>query len=286
MAMPFITLSVQTPASSFSDGATQHIFMRQNVPKPPLQDDGRMLFMANLPSDTTETHLRRLVTVLGGRVESVRFLRQCGVSLSLEDVALQLDEITDQDFSAEVQRLKVASALPAISSRTLRATGSSAHVALVEPQELKRVLKNARQASALSWEAPDEPELGRNLYKSNLSLKFPDPIILQQSVDAYMELFNQEEILRRRKQKRMRSEADEDGFITITRGGRTGAGRAFNAVQQLSAKQQNKVGVLDDLYKFQRKDVQKQKREETRSKFEQDKRRVAELRERRKFRPL
>jgi ribosomal RNA-processing protein 7 len=101
-----------------------------------------------------------------------------------------------------------------------------------------------------------------------------------------MELFNQEEILRRRKQKRMRSEPDEDGFVTITRGGRTGAGRASQAIKQLSVKEQRKVGMLDDLYKFQRRDAQKVQRDELRNKFEQDKRRVAELKERRKFKPL
>ena len=83
----------------------------------------------------------------------------------------------------------------------------------------------------------------------------------------------------------MRSVPDEDGFITVTRGGgRSAPAARVEIAQQKQAEleeRKKKKGSLDGFYRFQNRE--KRKEEETRLKkqFEKDRRRVQEMRERR-----
>lgn len=285
----YIILPVQIETlSSKKSTITHNLYLRQNKPKFPAEDDHRTIFVANIPVDSTPAHFKALFSSLGGRVESVRFhsLQDTGKSIEPEDIPMELDTIEDETFSKEVKRLKRASVLPKTWTRPVLNAGSNAHVTLVETAELKLVLQAAKkQKIELVWGASVPAKkvlpLGIERYREHLALSFPDPSSLQTSIDAYMELFNQEEILRRRKQKLMRSEPDEDGFVTITRGGRSGAGRADKA-EEIAKKAEGR-GIVRDLYRFQRRDEQKAKMNNLRMKFEEDKRKIQELRSRRRF---
>jgi len=76
--------------------------------------------------------------------------------------------------------------------------------------------------------------------------------------------------------KRLRSEPDEDGFITVTRRER----------EEVVPEKTNKAVNLEDFYKFQKREKRVQKMEELRRKFEEDKLKVERAKEGRKFKPF
>ncbi|CCG82434.1 Putative uncharacterized protein [Taphrina deformans PYCC 5710] len=285
----YIVVPVTVPGpDSTKDSTTHHLYMRKNTPQFPIEDDQRTIFVANIPIDSTVAHFKALFSSLGGRVEAVQFHTPQNTAkyIAPEDIPMELDTITDETFTKDVRRLKRAAVLPLTWSRTVLRAGSNAHVTFLERSELQAVLKAARKSKVeLVWganiPAGRVPPLGPQRYRDHLAASQPDPAVLQTAVDAYMELFNQEEILRRRKQKLMRSEPDEDGFVTITRGGRAGAGRAADA-EEIKKKAEGR-GIVSDLYRFQRRDEQKAKMNNMRMKFEEDKKKIQELRSRRRF---
>ncbi len=83
---------------------------------------------------------------------------------------------------------------------------------------------------------------------------------------------------------KQRQEADADGFITVTRGGRTNPAKQ-EAAQELAEKQKEKQKGLEDFYRFQSREKRKQRAGELVRKFEEDKERVRMMKQRRgKFR--
>lgn len=285
----YIIVPVKIPSTltSTSD-VTHHLYIRQNTPKFPAEDDQRTLFVANVPIDATQAHFKALFAPLGGRTENIRFhsVQDTSKYIEPEDIPMELDTVEDATFSKEVKRLKRASVLPALWNRAVLRSGSNAYITFVDASECSVVLKSLRTGSqTLVWGAgvPRDrvPPLGADRYRDHLLRCAPDADVLQASVDAYMELFNQEEILRRRKLKLQRSEPDEDGFVTITRGARAGAGRVQDA-EKMKKKAEGR-GLVQDLYRFQKRDEQKAKMNVLRMKFEEDKKKIQELRSRRKF---
>ncbi len=76
---------------------------------------------------------------------------------------------------------------------------------------------------------------------------------------------------------RARNEPDEEGFITVTRGGRTGPANQKEAQEKLE-KQKQKKG-LEDFYRFQSREVRKERAGELVRRFQEDKERVRKMRE-------
>ena len=79
---------------------------------------------------------------------------------------------------------------------------------------------------------------------------------------------------------RQRQEPDADGFITVTRGGRTNPARQ-EVAQELAEKQKEKEKGLEDFYRFQSREKRKERAGELVRKFEEDKERVRKMKERR-----
>ena len=95
-----------------------------------------------------------------------------------------------------------------------------------------------------------------------------------------MTSFAEREASEARAQARRRQEPDADGFITVTKGGRTGPARQ-DAAQELAKKQKEKQKGLDGFYRFQIREKQKAKAGELARKFEEDKQKIRKMRERR-----
>lgn len=79
---------------------------------------------------------------------------------------------------------------------------------------------------------------------------------------------------------KQRNEPDEDGFITVSKGGRNGSARR-EAAQEQAEKRKTKHKGFEDFYRFQTRDKRKAKAVELLRKFEEDKQKVKEMRERR-----
>ena len=122
-------------------------------------------------------------------------------------------------------------------------------------------------------------------YMAHHTLRFPSTAALQASVDAYMTNFAEQEAARARALARQRAVPDEDGFITVTRGGRMGPARQEEA-QEKADKQKEKQKGKDDFYRFQLREKRKEQANELLKGFEEDRKKVEEMKKRRnKFRP-
>jgi ribosomal RNA-processing protein 7 len=89
--------------------------------------------------------------------------------------------------------------------------------------------------------------------------------------------------VRNKLRKTARSVPDEDGFITVTRGGRAGPARMEEAEAKKAELEERKKnnGVKDDFYRFQNREKRKEAEVNLRKRFEEDRRRVERMRERR-----
>ena len=95
-----------------------------------------------------------------------------------------------------------------------------------------------------------------------------------------MTAFASKEASEARALARQRQEPDADGFITVTRGGRTNPARQEAAKEQ-AEKQKEKQKGLEDFYRFQSREKRKQRANELVKKFEEDKEKIRKMRERR-----
>lgn len=121
-------------------------------------------------------------------------------------------------------------------------------------------------------------------------MKFPPKEELQTAVEVYMTAFAEAEAARSRKLARQRQMPDEDGFVTVTRGGRTGPARILEAqekMEELKKKEEEKRESMGNFYRFQVREKKKQRAGELVKRFEDDRRKVEEMREQRgrRFRP-
>ena len=105
-----------------------------------------------------------------------------------------------------------------------------------------------------------------------------------------MTAFAAAEATRARKMTRQRQIPDADGFVTVTRGGRTGPERVEEAqekMEEIRKKEEEKRQGMGDFYRFQVRERKKQRAGELVRRFEEDKKRVDEMRKQRgrRFRP-
>lgn len=113
-------------------------------------------------------------------------------------------------------------------------------------------------------------------------MRFPNKALLQQSIDTFMEAFAEKEAESQRALARRRQEPDEDGFITVVRGGRVAPARQEEALAVVERKKGK--GEHKDFYRFQMREMRKERHQLLLAKFEQDKKKVAERKSQRKFR--
>lgn len=131
--------------------------------------------------------------------------------------------------------------------------------------------------------------------------KKPDVRKLQQKVDEAMLLFESQESDEKRKREEMRNVVDDDGFVLVTRQGRKlnadGTGATMGALSRdeaelLQAKEKTKKTGLVDFYRFQMREkkrdgnfVSNVELAELRRKFEEDKKKIAGMKQDGRFRP-
>ena len=284
------------PVSSYSKPTTHFLYLRPNAPKVPTPTTPRELFLVNTPIDSTTQHIRSLFAEqLGGaRVESVDFEDSNAPRKPNAPVAGKKRKRgggggskTLQQSSEDVGRL------PETWDRELHRSGSTAIVTFVDTSSSELAMKEARKVARagkrLHWGQGLDgkvPELGVARYVAHHKLRYPPAQELQSSVDAFMTAFANKEAERAKLLARQRQEPDEDGFITVTRGGRVGPARLEEA-QEKAEKQKEKHKGKEDFYRFQMREKKKEKAGDLMRGFEEDRRKVEEMKMRRnKFRPV
>ncbi|KAL8688866.1 MAG: hypothetical protein Q9224_004779, partial [Gallowayella concinna] len=178
-------------------------------------------------------------------------------------------------------------AFPATWDRELRTDGRTAVVLFVDRVSMEAAYKAVRR---IQKEGPipvwgegiqdKVPPLGSARYLTHHRLQYPDKTQVLESINAYMTEYAAREAAQARLQARQRQVPDEDGFITVTKGGRTAPARQ-DVAQELVVKQKEKQKGLEDFYRFQMRDRKKAKAAELMRKFEDDKEKVQKMKERR-----
>lgn len=296
-----LPLAIQ-PTPAFPKATTHTLYLRAHTPKIPTESSSRSLFLVNVPIDSTFAHLRAVFTsIIGaGRFESVSF--EAESKTPKLSVALTIQATTSKNKKRKrvegIEEDREIEALPAVWDRDLRRSGSTAVVVLVDERSVEGVLKAVRKlykSSKPRWPIWGEgisdkvSKLGSRRYLTHHSLRFPDNRTLQRHVDEFMTSFNANEEEKARREKRMRNVPDEDGFVTVMKGGRTGPARKAEAEEKqriLEEREKKKREGMGDFYRFQMRERRKEEQAELVRGFEVDRKRVDEMRERRgRFRP-
>jgi ribosomal RNA-processing protein 7 len=284
----FVVLPVEFPSSSVLPIASKHyIYLKPHQPQIPDPNASRSLFVANVPVTATELHFRHLfgTQIAAGRVERVEFSDKSSLS-RVDRTKLngrKRKRVTEEDLQIELQ----AHQLPNVWTRTLQPSGSHAVVVFVDRPSLETSLKAAKRAGKLSsrivWGQGIEdkvPGLGLQRYEEHSRSQYVLRRDLVQSIDSYMSAYSKLEEARSRADVKKRQMPDEDGFVTVTKGVRGGVVRMEDA-KELGEKQKAKNKGLEDFYRFQMRERRKEAQGEFLRKFEEDRRRVDEMKKRR-----
>ncbi|KAL5417748.1 hypothetical protein PMIN03_001447 [Paraphaeosphaeria minitans] len=292
--------------------AKHYLYVKAHAPAIATESTARSLFLANVPIDASEANLRALFAEqLGGaRVESVDF--DASVPAEVAHKHFKPAEVSggkkDGPESRGKKRKREAdgngnggksdmvaegvledddSALPRIWSAPVRRSGSGAVVVFLDKASMrgafKEVHKAIKEGKTIAWKGGDASGVER--YKSHLALLHPPTTLLSSSTNAYLGQFDAAAAQRSRALAHLRSVPDEDGFITVTRGGgRSLPAARLDIAQQKQAEHEarmKKKGDLDGFYRFQNREKRKEQEGMLRKQFEKDRRRVLEMRERR-----
>ncbi|KAJ4365477.1 hypothetical protein N0V95_000412 [Ascochyta clinopodiicola] len=278
---------------------THYLYIKAHEPSAHTSTAERSLFISNIPIDASESSVRALFAEqLGGaRVESVEF--DASVPARPLHKRWKQEKRGEEDAEGRGKKRKrddaevVAegvvedeeSALPALWGGEVRRSGSAAVVVFVDKRSARGALKEVQSAvksgRVVSWKSAGG--LGVERYKTHLQLTHPSASALQSSINAYLSQFTSLEQTRAKLLKHARTVPDEDGFVTVVRGGRAGPARLEEAEKkqaELEERRKNN-GVKDDFYRFQNREKRKEAEVNLRKRFDEDRRRVERMRERR-----
>ncbi|CAF9920483.1 Ribosomal RNA-processing protein 7 [Imshaugia aleurites] len=263
------------PVPSFPETATHYLYLQPHQPKIPSPTASRSLFLVNVPFDSTEIHIKHLLsTQIGlpaGRIEDVLFEGQRKKGSGMDEVSgprapqNKKSKKRKHGSNGDVIEDMESVALPSVWDRDLRTDGLTAVVLFVDRASMDAVLKavksSLKERRVPVWGEALEgkvPALGSARYLNHHSLTYPNKTQLLESVNNYMTAFAGKEASQARSLARQRQEADADGFVTVTRGGRTNPARQ-EAAQEQAEKQKEKQKGLEDFYRFQSREKRKQR---------------------------
>lgn len=301
----FSVLPLRLPAlPSYPHETTHHLYVRRHEPKITTLDDDRCLFVTNVPVDSTEPHFRDLIATLAGpgKFESIQFEADKRPPLAslepaqaarLTGVASRKRKRDDDESDDEEQE---AARIPTTWTRNLQRSGSTAVLVLADDKSVDLVLKAITKVHKMKkWPVWGQgvqdkvPPTGSQWLRAHDKLAYPPMEILQQSVDAFFHVYNRKEKEAHGLAKRLRKEPDEDGFVTVTRGGRAAPARrdeAEEARNKMLEREQKKKDELGNFYRFQLRERKKAEQAELVKQFDEDRKRVQAMKAKRgRFRP-
>lgn len=302
-----LPLALPLPASKSSakaapPSAVHWMYIAAHEPRRATSDTSRSLLAANVPIDSNEHNLRSLfANSLGGaRIERVDFEPGDvvgGAPPSTRKPAT-LPSAENEKRGKKRKRNDVNDTLQAAESqlpyppRDLQVlkSGSNAVLVFVDDASQQLAMKAVRKAASsarkgggtVQWDNGGVPT-GVARYDALHRARHPDPEELLSRVTDYLVAFQSIEAAQLKEQAKRGSVPDEDGFVTVTKGSRSGPARTEAAVQALEKqkkKAEDRIG--DTFYRFQVREKAKEKERELRRQFQEDVRKVERLKERRK----
>ncbi|KAJ2850031.1 hypothetical protein IWW36_002216 [Coemansia brasiliensis] len=298
------------PVKFDSEGAPHYLYFRQHssTKEDILMPSDRTIFMTNLPADTTERDIRRLFQGIA-RISRVVFHGMVGQDIIKKNAAnaKMMTELAkamagsvppkSTKKSKNAESSSQVDDLAPVPRTQLLESGASAHIVLLEVGELANVLSIKAgaitmwpQRDAESTNPLDYRGLSRYLYEYRASR--PPVELLKTEVDSYMEKFEAAQYERERMLSQQQNVPDEDGFVTVVRRGRhtkntdgSVSVTAASADDARAAGSRKKEVLIGNMYRFQMRERKNNQLLELRKKFEQDKEKIARMRQARQFRP-
>lgn len=283
----------------------------------------RTLFIANLPVDTTEEHLREIFNK-AGPLSAVRFRRQAAAEE--EDEKEELAEGEDSEGEGEEHHIALTSAgkgkksskskksrvpsvipLPPLDPRVAAgaegflSTSSSAHVVFLDSTAASRAME-LLSSSNLRWPQPSTPPpTGLSYLLSQFSTSRPALRSIQAWANSVISLYQYRRAHPLPRKIGVRGVTvgpsgellDEDGFIIVQRSGKYGragasaeTGGSVGVAKAGFRENEKKKSVgLEDFYRFQFRERKREELAGLRKRFEADKEKVAKLKSGRRFKP-
>ena len=265
-------LPIQMPVlPSFPHETTHYMYIQPHAPKLPNPDSHRSLYLTNIPIDSTLIHFRSLFSQqLGGyRVEEVEFGEARSSKKGTKSV-VRARNSKKRKRTPQQEEQKPELNLPNVWDRNIHPSGSSAVCVFVDEKSahgaMKAVKKAVKEDEKITWGGEDVdskvPPLGSQRYQRHLEMKYPSEEVLQEAADEFMTAFGEYEATKSRRLARLRSEPDEDGFITVTRGGKEAPAKLEEAAARLDKQQQREKEKADGMGNFYRFQVRERKKRE------------------------
>ncbi|KAB2575637.1 putative meiotic recombination protein dmc1 protein [Lasiodiplodia theobromae] len=283
----FTVLPLTVPGvPSFPQQTTHFLYIRPHAPKIPDENAPRSLFASNLPIDATESSLRALFAKqLGGaRIERVE-IEGVRPKKSTRGTAISAKAGKKRKRGAEPSLGDIG--LPDTWDAEILSSGSGAVLVFVDKASaelaMKEIARLAKKKAEVMWAS--DISLGVERYRTHHELTFPARDVLQATVNGYLTQFSAMEVARAKALKQARSVPDDDGFITVTKGGRAGPAKLEEA-QAAAEKLKERQKPPKDFYRFQTREKKKEDAERLKREFQEDRKRVERMRARRgKIRP-
>ncbi|KAF1830830.1 hypothetical protein BDW02DRAFT_572610 [Decorospora gaudefroyi] len=295
-----LTLPTLPGLPAICQDAKHYLYIKPHAPSIPTADGERSLFIANVPMDASEISIRTLFQrQLGGcMVERVEFdasvpaepmhkrwksEKRATTATEEEKRGKKRKRSDDAAMVAEGVVEDADSALPRLWKSEVHRSGSGAVVIFVDRRSAKGAMKEVgravKEGKHVIWKTSEG--LGVERYKSHTHLTHPPPTLLHTTLTTYLTQFAALESLRTKLRKSSRSRPDTDGFITVSRGSSRTAPARLEDTQKKKQEldeRRRKNGVQDGFYRFQMRDRRKRAEAELKTRFEEDRRRVRDMR--------
>ena len=273
-----------------------------------LADVERTLIIYGIPFDSTDAHFRVLFRSLGGRADTITFLPP-PIRDSIGELKSEQDPTVGPVTSSQLALLQVPVPLQSplnhyqIWDRELHPPGSSCVVRLIDKEALENVLSSVLRLKKLAKTRLDAypiwghnlskyriPELGLSRYQHHEELKIVPRDQMEKLVEEYMSNLQVMEQDHAEGLDRMQTEADDEGWITVTKS-TSKRNREYNNIrddddnERTAGKKKGSSTGLKDFYRFQFREERREHANKLLQKFAEDKKRIEQVKKRRVFRP-
>ncbi|KDR09508.1 ribosomal RNA-processing protein 7 homolog A isoform X1 [Zootermopsis nevadensis] len=238
----------------------EHSVREKNSSKP----TNRTLFIINVPPYCNKDCFKRIFSVCGS-VTSVFFHQKPSAGTTPPE---------ESQFFTKCPRIKGFKV---------------AYVVFEDNRGLQRALKLGENMKPVILCTKETPILcGLQKWCQEYNNRIPDISLLQKEIDTFMEKFDDEAHRKALKEKEMMQE-DEEGWITVTKRGRKpGFARKESVEKKIMGKEKQRRSKkeLRNFYRFQIRESKMKHLVNLRKKFEEDKKKLALLKQSRRFKPF
>lgn len=238
----------------------------------PSKPHGRTLFLFKVPPYCRDKSMRKIFGKFGP-IESICY--ESSLSGSQDDTA----SAVIQTFTAED--------LKYFPKEKLQVEGYGyAYIVFEDPESIKKAMNQKVNPTATLLSKYED--VGMKKWIREFKAQYPDKDKLKDNIDSFMHKYDIA-MKRIEEDEKLAGEEDQDGWIKVTKGGKTPCVSRTEANQLIAKQKQKNKNKRKDLlnsYSYQIRESKRQKIFELRQKFEEDKQRVQEMVDARKFKPF